>query len=88
MDLRQFEKDSLVQDACLMQFQHLGETANKLKSNFPTENSLPYREMVGFRNFIAHDYVGIELSDVYETIIRDLPPLKTKLEELVRENRA
>jgi uncharacterized protein with HEPN domain len=70
-----------------MQFQHLGETANKLKANFPEENSLPYKKMIGFRNFIAHDYVGIELGDVYETIVQDLPPLKMKLEKLMLDSK-
>jgi uncharacterized protein with HEPN domain len=41
--------------------------------------------MIGFRNFIAHDYVGIELTEIYETITRDLPPLKVKLEKLIEK---
>lgn len=29
--------------------------------------------MIGFRNYIAHDYIGIELYEVWETIQKDLP---------------
>lgn len=46
MDFETFDRDNKTIDACLMQFQHLGETANKLKTNFPEENSLPYSEIV------------------------------------------
>lgn len=46
MALERFERESLAHDACLMQFQHLGETAGKLKANFPEDSSLPYKEMV------------------------------------------
>lgn len=77
-----FERNSLIHDACLMQFQHLGETANKMKTYFPDDESLPYRQMIGFRNFIAHDYIGIELMDVWDTIIKDLPELKNTLLKL------
>ena len=82
MTAESFERNSLVHDACLMQFQHLGETANKMKACFPDDESLPYRQMIGFRNFIAHDYIGIELMDVWDTIIKDLPELKTTLLKL------
>lgn len=68
-----------------MQFQHLGETANKLKTISHEDNSLPYREIVGFRNFIAHDYIGIELAEVWDTIEQDLPELKQKLTQLLHD---
>lgn len=84
LDAASFEKDGKAYDACLMQFQHLGETAAKMKSTFPDDESLPYRQMVGFRNFIAHDYVGIELAEVFDTITQDLPGLKEKLVALLK----
>lgn len=80
--MEEFERNSLVHDACLMQFQHIGEIANKLKSKFPEDNSLPYREIIGFRNFIAHEYLGIEIIDVWDTIQYDLPKLKKQIEEI------
>ena len=82
MTCEQFARDGKSHDACLMQFQHLGETAGKMKAAFPKDASLPYRQMVGFRNYIAHDYVGIELAEVYDTIAHDLPALKEKLERM------
>jgi uncharacterized protein with HEPN domain len=74
-----FDQNRLVSDACLMQFQHLGETAGKYKIAFPEDTSLPFREIVEFRNFIAHEYLGIELIDVWDTIENDLPELRKKL---------
>ena len=37
------------------------------------------------RNFIVHDYVNIEIEDVYKTAKNDLPILKTAFEQ-IREN--
>jgi uncharacterized protein with HEPN domain len=30
----------------------------------------------GFRNVLVHNYLGIELSRVWDIVERDLPPLK------------
>ncbi len=57
MSYQKFRSERMISDACLMQFQFLGETASKLRENFPDENSLPLRDMVDFRNFIAHEYL-------------------------------
>lgn len=56
-DYQKFKSNTMISDACLMQFQFLGETASKLRENFPGENGLPLRDMVDFRNFIAHEYL-------------------------------
>ena len=44
-DLRAFEQNSMMHDACLMQFQHIGEIANKTQEKFP-EIELPYRDII------------------------------------------
>lgn len=83
LNARTFAQNNLVKDACLMQFQHLWETANKCKTYFPDDEQLPYRDMIGFRNFIAHDYIGIDIEEVWETIEKDLPALKVTLEQIL-----
>lgn len=83
MNFEKFNQDDKIIDACLMQFQHLGETANKLKTHFPEENSIPYAEVVGFRNFIAHEYLGIDIDIVWNTVSKHLPLLKRKIETVL-----
>lgn len=56
-----------------------------MKTYFPEDESLPYRQMVWFRNFIAHDYIGIDLIDVWETIVTDLPKFKKTLIKLKKK---
>jgi uncharacterized protein with HEPN domain len=83
MDFETFDRDNKTIDACLMQFQHLWETANKLKTNFPEENSLPYSEIIGLRNFIAHEYLGIDIGIVWDTISEHLPTLELQIKHLL-----
>lgn len=85
MSFDEFDHDSKTLDACLMQFQHLGETANKLKTNFPIDESLDYSGIIGMRNFIAHEYLGIDIGIIWNTIVEDIPTLETEIKKLLKQ---
>ena len=44
---------------------------------------IPWRNITGIRNFLAHDYRGIDYHLVYEVITINLPSLKEVLIEMV-----
>ena len=44
---------------------------------------IPWRQMYGMRNRLVHDYEGIRLQIVWETISTDFPSLKTSLEAIL-----
>jgi uncharacterized protein with HEPN domain len=67
-----------------MQFQHIGETANKLRKDCGNIESLPMAEMIGFRNYIAHEYIGIDILDVWDSATRDIPLLRVEIEKLLK----
>jgi uncharacterized protein with HEPN domain len=56
------------QDAVLRRFEIIGEAANRLapetQALFP---GLPFRQMRGMRNIIAHDYGEVDLDQVWRT---------------------
>lgn len=56
------------QDAVLRRFEIIGEAANRLapetQALFP---GLPFRQMRGMRNIIAHDYGDVDLDQVWRT---------------------
>ncbi len=83
ISMEEFYENTMCHDACLMQFQHLGETLAKMTREFPHEFPKEIFEAIGFRNFIAHDYIGIELATVYDTIFQDLPVLRKVLNSLL-----
>lgn len=51
-----------------------------LKSEFP---EIPWHSIAGMRNFLTHDYRGIDVDLVYEVIQKNLPELKTVLLKMV-----
>ena len=81
-----FEQDRRTQRAVVMSLIVLGEAATKVMdqhSAFAAEhNHIPWRNMRGMRNRIAHGYFEINLEVVWDTVQTALPTLKTQLDAL------
>lgn len=70
-------ENNLIYDAVQMNFIVLGEAASKLSDT--AKDALPnidWRAIKGFRNFIAHDYFGVDNNVVWSAIKYHLPELK------------
>lgn len=63
-----FLANSEKQDAVLRRFEIIGEASSRLapetRALFP---GLPFRQMRGMRNIIAHDYGDVDLDQVWRT---------------------
>ena len=71
-------------DAVLMQFVVIGEAVGRLDSAFKEETSyIPWREIKGFRNIIAHDYFGVDADEVWEIINQKIIPLQEEIKKLL-----
>ncbi len=82
----QFRKDEKTIDAVITNFTVIGEAAkqipHKIRRYYP---GIPWKEMAGMRDKLVHEYFGIRLDVVWETIIVRLPQLKPMIEELLEE---
>jgi uncharacterized protein with HEPN domain len=71
--------------ASLTLMANIGEQSNKLSDNFkhnlPTVN---WKQMKGLRNFIVHNYEGVDYIILFDTIKNDLPILKSELEHYLK----
>lgn len=64
----------------------IGEAANKLSKLFTFQYpNLPYREMIGTRNVIAHEYYQINYEIIWKVYKNHLPQLKTQIEQIIQE---
>ncbi|GAB2573986.1 HepT-like ribonuclease domain-containing protein [Spirosoma areae] len=62
----------------------VGEESKRLDSGLKNEHpQIPWRNIAGMRNFLAHDYRGIDYDLVYEVINKNLPALKEVLVDMV-----
>ncbi|MBR6296053.1 MAG: HepT-like ribonuclease domain-containing protein [Treponema sp.] len=78
-----FIRNEMVIEACAFNFTQLGELSHKLEDGFQQSNpSIPWKAIYGMRNKIVHDYDGINLSLMWETITEDLPELVEQLRKI------
>ena len=77
--------------ACSMSIQCITENFTKVRNStksgfFKRYNSVPWNEVFGMRNFIAHEYANVDEEAIFTTVKEDLPQLKevskTILEDL------
>jgi uncharacterized protein with HEPN domain len=74
----------MMQDAVMYQIEIIGEASNHISDKFQGEHpELPWMEMRAIRNKIVHDYRGIELEIIWDTVKNNLPGLKTQVKRLL-----
>ena len=81
-----FLGDTKPQDAVLRNLQTLTESTTRLsgelKGRYP---GIDWRAIAGFRNVVVHDYLGIDLREVWNIVVHDLPPLERTIEQMLRD---
>ena len=72
-----FMDNRMLQEACIFNVLQVGELAARaIEYGFDQEHpNIMWRQMRGMRNRIVHDYEGIRLEIVWETINNDFPEL-------------
>ncbi|GJQ34128.1 MAG: DUF86 domain-containing protein [Anaerolineales bacterium] len=81
MSYEAFIRDEKSVYAVIRAVEIVGEAASKLPEDFRAKYpGLPWREIRGMRNKLVHNYFGINMEVVWQTIQEDLPALIGPLE--------
>ena len=79
-----FLTSPLLQDATLRNLQTMSEATQRLSDQVKaSQPHIPWANIAGFRNVLVHNYLGIDLEQVWTIIVRDLPPLKAAVTVLL-----
>ncbi|PSQ85934.1 MAG: hypothetical protein BRD42_06955 [Bacteroidetes bacterium QS_3_64_15] len=79
-----FMADEMVQDAVIRQLSIIGEAVGQLSDELSEESpSVPWTDIYGTRNKLVHDYFGVDLQAVWDTVQQDLPSLLTTVNALL-----
>ena len=81
MDFVQFAQDDKTQSAVIMQLHVIGEQAKKLDDETRAKIAVPWAKIIAQRNIISHEYFAIELPQIWDTVMKDVPELAVKLYE-------
>lgn len=77
------KEDPLLHDALLFQFVVIGEAVKNLsqetRESFP---EIPWTDIAGLRDLIAHEYFRIDIHRVLEMVECDLPTLEQAIDHL------
>ena len=86
VDYEMFSKNQMMIDAVLMNIAIIGESVKKIpedvKEKYP---DIPWKDIAGMRDKVIHDYFGVDVNIVWETIKKDVPELEQKIKVMLKE---
>lgn len=83
MTFNDFAGDQKTVDAVVRNIEIIGEAARHVPEQIRHRYAhMPWDEMRAVRNVVAHEYFGISLPILWETIQQDLPPLLPMLKTI------
>lgn len=81
-----FMSDEMTQDAVIYKLAIIGEAASKLPPELKKKYSeIPWKDVIGLRSVIIHDYGSVNLPKIWLIVCTDLPPLKAVILKILEE---
>ena len=76
----------MIQDAVVRNLEIVGEAAKRVAPSLKERaRGVPWREMAGMRDKLAHDYFGVDLDLVWDVVAAELPTARTRIIALLEE---
>lgn len=85
IDFEKFSNNFLLQDGIIRQLEIIGEASKHLsEQTISLKPEIPWRDIIGMRNKLTHDYFGVDIDTVWETLVEDIPYIKPFVLELIK----
>ena len=79
----EFCQNPMMVDAVIRNFEIIGEAANKISSDIRDKyRQVEWRQIIGFRNVLIHDYFEVDIEAVWDTIEKNIPILKKHIQQV------
>lgn len=81
-----FEQNSMMLHASVRQLEIIGEASNHLSNEIiATYQTVEWKQIIGFRNLLIHEYFGVDIAVVWNVIQFDLPHLKNEIITIISD---
>lgn len=81
-----FYENKEKQYAVLRALEIIGEATKNLSKDLRKKHpQIPWRDIAGMRNKLIHEYFGVKLKLVWETVKKRIPELKKQLSKILKE---
>lgn len=86
MSFEEFSADEKTIYAVIRVLEVVGEATKKISDEFKSRHpSLPWRVMAGMRDKLIHDYIGVDLAVVWDTVTKNLPDVVPQIRRLLSD---
>lgn len=86
MTYQAFSRDARTIDAVVRNIEIIGEAArhipDQLRLKYP---KVPWKQIVGSRDKVMHEYFGVDLEIIWKTIQEDLPIFKGHIDTMIQD---
>lgn len=83
---RGFKKDLNLKDATERRRSIIGEAAKNISLDFKEKYfEIDWRVIAGTREIMVHAYFSVDLNQVWEIVIKDIPLLKNEIENILKD---
>jgi len=84
IDSQTFFNNSLIQDGVIRQIEIIGEATKNLSDIIRVKYpQIPWKDIAGMRDKLIHDYFGVDIDAVWDTVKKDLPNLKAEINKTI-----
>ena len=86
MSFEQFCPDRKTVNAVVRSLEIIGEAAKKIPADIRLRNpDLPWTEIAAMRDKLIHEYFGVDIEIVWETVSHDLSPLESAIRMVLKD---